>query len=127
MMVPKREQKSRTRVFWDENIETLDRVKLLKIQEERLREQLEYVYEFSGFYKEKFIEAGFHPHDFRSMEDIGRIPKTNKDEFGKRDLRIRYFQRNHRHVHFRGIHPRGRGSEGGVLHQIFPPNRSVVK
>ncbi|MBW1681491.1 MAG: hypothetical protein JRJ83_08625 [Deltaproteobacteria bacterium] len=80
MMVRQREQKKRAKAFWDKNIETLERAKLVKLQEERLREQLEYVYEFSKFYKDKFIKAGFHPHDFKSMEDIQRIPKTNKDE-----------------------------------------------
>lgn len=70
-------------MYWDRDIETLSRDKLRSIQEDRLKEQLEYIYEHSSFYRDKFIQDKFHPRDFKSMEDIQRIPITYKDELRK--------------------------------------------
>jgi len=41
---------------------------------------LGWVYEHSPFYREKFDREGFRPGDFKSMENIRRIPLTHKDE-----------------------------------------------
>ena len=86
MMGAQKEQKKRDKIFWDKNIETIQRDELLKLQETRLQEQLAYVYEYSLFYRNQFIKGKFHPRDFRSMEDIQRIPKTDKDELRQATL-----------------------------------------
>jgi len=69
--------------YWDRQMETLPREKLREIQEDRLREQLEYVYRFSPFYRDIFARNKFHPNDFKSIDDLHRIPITHKDELRK--------------------------------------------
>lgn len=66
--------------YWDRGIETLPRDKLKEIQEDRLKKQLQYVYQYSPFYRDKFIKDKFHPRDIKSIEDIHRIPVTFKHE-----------------------------------------------
>ena len=79
-MNPQNKQPDRDNRYWDRNIETISRDKLRRIQEDRLKEQLEYVYKYSSFYRDRFIREKFHPKDFKSIEDIQRIPITHKDE-----------------------------------------------
>jgi phenylacetate-CoA ligase len=69
--------------YWDRPVETLPRNKLKEIQEDRLREQLEYVYKCSPFYRDIFVRNKFHPNDFKSMDDLQRVPVTHKDELRK--------------------------------------------
>lgn len=79
-MPPQKGQKKRDKQFWHEDIEAIERDKLVRLQEERLKKQLAYVYKFSPFYRDKFLKEEFHPRDFKTMGDVQRIPKTNKDE-----------------------------------------------
>lgn len=79
-MNPQNKEPERDDRYWDRDVETLSRDKLRRIQEDRLKEQLEYVYKYSSFYRDKFTREKFHPKDFKSMEDIQRIPITYKDE-----------------------------------------------
>ncbi len=69
--------------YWDLEIETLSRKKLIEIQEDRLRKQVEYVYKFSPFYRDIFVRNKFHPSDFKSIDDVEKIPITHKDELRK--------------------------------------------
>ena len=69
--------------YWDREIETLSRDKLRKIQEDRLKEQLMYVYKYSPFYRDIFVRHKFHPEDFKSIDDVQQIPITHKDELRK--------------------------------------------
>ncbi|MCG3751933.1 phenylacetate--CoA ligase family protein [Amycolatopsis sp. Poz14] len=50
------------------------------VQEERLREQLAYVGARSEFYREKFAAAGVDPAAVRTVEDLVRLPFTEKQE-----------------------------------------------
>ena len=59
-----------------------DRIKAL--QEEKLRELLEYVAGHSPFYKERFAQYGIDIASIRTLEDLQRIPST-----GKADLQTR--------------------------------------
>jgi len=79
-MNPQNKELNRDDRYWDRDIETISRDKLRGIQEDRLKEQLDYVYKHSAFYRDKFVSEKFNPKDFRSMEDIPRIPITHKDE-----------------------------------------------
>jgi phenylacetate-CoA ligase len=75
--------------FWEKDIETASRDYLRTLQEERLREQLGYVYDHSPFYRARFTDRGFHPNDFGSIEDLGRIPQTRKDDLREAAARSR--------------------------------------
>ncbi len=71
---------ARYRKYWDKEIETMPLAKLVKIENDKLRRQLGYVYEASPFYKRKFDEAAIDPKRIASVRDLPRLPFTTKDE-----------------------------------------------
>jgi phenylacetate-CoA ligase len=58
---------------------------LQTMQIKRLRQTLTHVYENSPHYRAKFAEAGVHPSDLASLEDLKKFPFTTKE-----DLRSQY-------------------------------------
>jgi len=66
-------------------LETLARPKLIELQNQRLREQVAYVYERVPFYKQALEEKGLRPSDIRGLEDLHKLPFTKK-----KDLRDTY-------------------------------------
>src|ERR1700761_600834 len=55
------------------------------MQEEKLRELLEYVAEYSPFYKERFAKYGIDSASIRSLADLQRIPVTTKSDLQTRN------------------------------------------
>lgn len=72
--------------YWNERMETLGSEEFCEIQEKALLEQLKYVNDNSAFYRKKFREAGVDLKDIRSIEDLSRLPFTEKTEL--RDSQI---------------------------------------
>ena len=70
--------------IWDE-IETLPRPEMEKLQVERLRTGIDRVSRTVPFYKKKLSEAGITAGSIRSLEDLNRLPFTIKA-----DLRDNY-------------------------------------
>lgn len=68
----------RNYMIWNENAECMDRQEKEEMQLALLQKQVKRVYEKVPFYKEKFDEAGFHPDDLKTLEDIRKIPFTTK-------------------------------------------------
>lgn len=68
------------RKYWDPEIETLKREELEKLQFKKLRWQLERVYKYSEFYRERFNQAGITPDDIKSLDDISKIPVIMKND-----------------------------------------------
>jgi len=66
--------------FREKIIETMDSDELRSLQEEKLIKQIQYVYEKSEFYQLKFKEVGIEPGDIQSLQDLGKVPFTTKDE-----------------------------------------------
>lgn len=66
--------------YWKERLECMPRAELEQYQLEKLREQLAHVHERSPFYRRKLEAAGIRPGDIRSMDDVRRIPFTDKEE-----------------------------------------------
>lgn len=66
--------------FHNRAIETMGPGELQSLQEEKLRKQIQYVYEKSKFYQRKFKEVGLVPGDIRSVQDLKKVPFTTKDE-----------------------------------------------
>jgi phenylacetate-CoA ligase len=67
--------------FWNPAIETLPAEELKSLQWRRLKEQLQYNYDKSSYYREeKFIKAGVVPRDIETFEDFQKIPLMTKDE-----------------------------------------------
>ena len=67
------------------DIETLPQGKLRDLQNERLTNLINYVYERVPFYKNALDEKGIKPSDIRSVDDIIKLPITRKT-----DLRDNY-------------------------------------
>jgi phenylacetate-CoA ligase len=66
-------------------IETASRDELAALQLERLKWSLRHAYENVDHYRARFDDAGVHPDDCGSLEDLARFPFTTKD-----DLRSTY-------------------------------------
>ncbi|MBW1814693.1 MAG: phenylacetate--CoA ligase [Deltaproteobacteria bacterium] len=69
----------------DIGFETMTREDLEAVQLRRLRATIERVYNSVPFYVKKFKEAGLTPEDIQSLDDLKRIPFTEKQ-----DLRDNY-------------------------------------
>jgi phenylacetate-CoA ligase len=65
--------------YWDPEWETADPTALAQKEEERLRDQLAYVYDNSPLYRRKFDYAGVDPSRVR-LQDLARLPLTTKKE-----------------------------------------------
>ena len=69
------------RKFWNAAVETLSAEQMKTLQWRRLKEQLQYNYDHSIYYRaEKFQKAGLTPEDIQSFEDFQKIPLMTKDE-----------------------------------------------
>lgn len=62
-----------------------DREKLRKYQEKRLRSAVRNAYDSVSFYHEKFRQANVSPDDIKTLEDLSKLPITNKDEFKRQE------------------------------------------
>ena len=71
-------------MYWQKEIETMDRKDLVKFQLERLKQTIELAGN-SPFYHKIFKEKGITPDSFQSLEDLQKLPFTTKD-----DLRNNY-------------------------------------
>lgn len=67
-------------MIWAEE-ETLPRAGIEKIQLERLKETVAYIYEKVAPYREKMDAAGVKPEDIVTLSDIKKLPFTNKSDF----------------------------------------------
>ena len=72
-------------MVWDPKFECMPIAELRDLQLERLKDICERVYDRVPFYYHAFRKAGAKPKDFRSLEDLSRLPFTTKD-----DLRDNY-------------------------------------
>ena len=65
-------------MIWNENIECMDREQLRELQGNRLKKMAEYVYHNTPFYRKKFQEMGLEPGDIQGLDDLHKLPFTNK-------------------------------------------------
>ncbi len=72
-------------MYWEENIECMDRDELKQLQIERLESTLNRVYMNVPFYRRKFDEMNIDIDSIRSFDDLRRLPFTTKN-----DLRVNY-------------------------------------
>ncbi len=72
-------------MIWNKDIECMSRAEMRELQSERLRELVQRVYDNVPFYQKRMDEAGVKPADIKSIEDISKLPFTNKQ-----DLRDNY-------------------------------------
>ncbi|MCX8031126.1 MAG: phenylacetate--CoA ligase [Thermodesulfovibrionales bacterium] len=72
-------------MYWNEEIETIDRSNLKKLQLKRLQGTVRILYEKVPFYQNKFKELGITPEDIKSLDDVRKLPFTTRE-----DLRDNY-------------------------------------
>ena len=72
-------------MFWDQQIETLGRPALERLQLQRLQDTVRRVAARVPFYQQKFAELGVKPEDIRSLADLRRLSFT-----ANADLRANY-------------------------------------
>jgi len=67
-------------MFWDRELETLDRSALTRLQLARLQATVVRVADRVPFYRRRFEEGGVAPAQIRSLDDVRRLPfTTNAD------------------------------------------------
>ena len=66
--------------FWNEEIETLAPVDRERLEDERLHDQVAYVYATSAYYRAKLDDSGIHPDEIRHVQDLARLPFMEKSE-----------------------------------------------
>ena len=59
---------------------------LEELQNKKLRSMVKHAYENTEFYHNKFKNAGIHPDDIRTLNDLKRIPFTTKEEVREHNL-----------------------------------------
>ncbi|MEA2076351.1 MAG: phenylacetate--CoA ligase, partial [Euryarchaeota archaeon] len=64
--------------YWNPHIERMPVEDLHKLQEDRLRSLVRFVYAHSAFYRQRFKEAGVAPDDIKELSDVTKLPFTTK-------------------------------------------------
>jgi phenylacetate-CoA ligase len=68
------------RKYWNERMETLSSDEYQEVQSKALLKELGHVWQNSVFYQEKFGEAGVELGDIKGIEDLNKLPFTEKRE-----------------------------------------------
>ena len=71
--------------YYNEKIETMSREQLSELQSERLKDVVKRVYDNVPYYRAKMDAVGLKPEDINSINDISKLPFTEKH-----DLRANY-------------------------------------
>ena len=71
--------------YYQEEIETASREKILEIQNEKIVKQVRHVYDNVKYYRDLMDAKGVKPEDVKSVDDIKKLPFLSKE-----DLRIAY-------------------------------------
>jgi len=66
--------------YWNENMETLSGEEYYSLQEKALLGELKYVWAHSSFYREKFGKAGVEAGHIKGLDDLRKLPFTEKTE-----------------------------------------------
>ncbi len=67
-------------MIWDEHYECMSRDELERCQSSRLKQLVEYVYDNVSFYRKKMMQIGVEPGDICSIDDLGKLPFTTKQD-----------------------------------------------
>ena len=66
--------------YFEETVETMPRKALEALQIEKLCSMLEQIYGRNRFYTDKLDAAGIHPDSIQTLDDLKRLPLTEKSE-----------------------------------------------
>ncbi len=65
----------------DESFKKLSREEINKVQLEKLKQTVKYVYDSCSYYREKMNSINVKPEDIDTLEDIEKLPFTTKEDF----------------------------------------------
>ncbi|WP_139920825.1 phenylacetate--CoA ligase [Hymenobacter sp. DG01] len=68
-------------MLFNPEMERLPLPQLRALQNARLKEQVQYVYQRVPFYRQKFDDLGINPSTFKGLEDLGKLGFTKKADF----------------------------------------------
>jgi len=66
--------------MFNKDIESMPENKMKDLQLERLKWSVRHAYDNVPFYKKKYDEAGFHPDQLKSLDDMRRVPFITKQD-----------------------------------------------
>ena len=66
--------------YYQKEIETASREKILEIQNEKIVKQVKYVYDNVSYYRDLMDKKGVKPEDIKSVDDIKMLPFLSKDD-----------------------------------------------
>ncbi len=66
--------------MFNREIESMPVGKMKELQLERLKWSIRHAYDNVPFYRKKFEAAGFHPDQFKSLDDMRRVPFLTKQD-----------------------------------------------
>jgi phenylacetate-CoA ligase len=67
--------------FWNEKAETMSRDELAALQLDRMKASIWWAYQNNRYYRAKMDAEGVVPADIQSIDDLRKLPFTNKDDF----------------------------------------------
>src|SRR3990172_3926834 len=67
-------------MMYKPELETMPRNQLVEYQLNLFRKQMAYVYEKSAMYRRKFDEANVRLEHIKTLDDVGKVPFTTKEE-----------------------------------------------
>ncbi|MDR0888818.1 MAG: phenylacetate--CoA ligase [Coriobacteriales bacterium] len=77
-VVTTKDRKDVNNPFWNEEIETLPRPQLEELQLRELKEELDWAYANSPYYKRTWDDLGIKPSDVQSLADLQKFPFIDK-------------------------------------------------
>lgn len=66
--------------YWNQTYECMSREEMTEVQTERLIRTVKRVYYNVPFYHDRMQKAGIEPGDIKSLEDLKKLPFTNKED-----------------------------------------------
>ena len=69
--------------YLNKRMETMSPDELRVLQEQKFLKQLDYVWQGSAFYQDKFKAHGVERGDIKGLDDLAKLPFTEKDELRK--------------------------------------------
>ena len=66
--------------YWNSKQKRLSAKEFRLVQEKAFLNELDYVWKKSAFYQQKFTEAGLEPNDIKGLDDLHKLPFTEKTE-----------------------------------------------
>ena len=66
--------------YFQEEIECASRERIKEIQDEKIKKQIEHVWNDVPYYRKKMEEKGVTPEDIKSIDDLHKLPFLSKDD-----------------------------------------------